>query len=626
MGKDEIKRQVDTATKKAEAKKNGGAALNGKAPQKGLLRGSLYRVTNKRVERKIENNRDDGPKRTHWEWFCGPLHIVAMGRNRDRGGWSLLLEWRDRDDKVVEWLMPMHLLADQGNSLISELLDGGLDIKSGRKSKEYLLDYLKSANTEARVLTVDQTGWDGAGFNLPDEQFSANEDDERVVMLTVDGQDHAFNQAGSLDEWKAHVARPALGNSRLVFSIAVAFAAPLLRPMQDQGGGFHIRGDSSMGKSTALVLASSVWGGGGASGFMKSWRTTDNASEGMARSSNDCLLPLDELSQADPKSVGDTVYMLANGLGKLRLTREAQLRKSSSWVVMVLSTGETTISAKMLEAGKKPLAGMDVRLVDIPADAGAGMKMLEDIHDENSAAEFADKLRAAANAYYGTAARNFLTRLVKDLPVVVENIGQLKRSFIKEVVPTGADSQVSRVAERFSLVAAAGELATSFGITGWPAGAAKDAAQRCFDDWLGERGGIGSSELADACRRILAEIETYGDANFQNFRRENRALRTMNRTGWVDYIEDENGNPSGSVFYFHNAGLKRILIGLNFKSIVAQLLAIGVIVGGYETQKAQSEKIQIASPVRKIPVLGTTKRVFEIDMAALNKAGGVDGG
>ena len=51
------------------------------------------------------------------------------------------------------------------------------------------------------------------------------------------------------------VARPCCcdgkGNSRMVFALSVAFAGPLIEPAGEDSGGFHLRGVSSTGKSTA---------------------------------------------------------------------------------------------------------------------------------------------------------------------------------------------------------------------------------------------------------------------------------------------------------------------------------------------------------------------------------------
>ena len=63
------------------------------------------------------------------------------------------------------------------------------------------------------------------------------------------------------------------------------------------GGGIHFRSASSTGKSTALHVAGSVWGGGDATGYVRSWRATANGLEGVALNHCDTLLCLDELSQ-----------------------------------------------------------------------------------------------------------------------------------------------------------------------------------------------------------------------------------------------------------------------------------------------------------------------------------------
>lgn len=96
------------------------------------------------------------------------------------------------------------------------------------------------------------------------------------------------------------------------------FAGQLLALLDDDGGGFHLLGSSSMGKSLSLKLAASVWGK--PDSYTKTWRSTDNALEGTASEHNDSFLPLDEISECDPKVVGKAVYMLANGQGKGRST------------------------------------------------------------------------------------------------------------------------------------------------------------------------------------------------------------------------------------------------------------------------------------------------------------------
>lgn len=70
---------------------------------------------------------------------------------------------------------------------------------------------------------------------------------------------------------------------------------------------------------------------------MCTWRATASALENVAALHNDNLLCLDELGEADPKEVGATAYMLNNGQGKLRQTRNITLRPVQAKALAYLS-------------------------------------------------------------------------------------------------------------------------------------------------------------------------------------------------------------------------------------------------------------------------------------------------
>lgn len=69
-------------------------------------------------------------------------------------------------------------------------------------------------------------------------------------------------------------------NSRLIFGVSVALAAPLLGICYEENGGFHLRGASSTGKTTILYAAASVFGG---KDFIQRWRATANGLEATAK-------------------------------------------------------------------------------------------------------------------------------------------------------------------------------------------------------------------------------------------------------------------------------------------------------------------------------------------------------
>ena len=110
---------------------------------------------------------------------------------------------------------------------------------------------------------------------------------------------------------------------------------------------------------------------------------------------------------------------------------------------------------------------------------------------------------------YGTAALAFLAHIAERLSADIDFVAILRAGVDEwcwSVIPKGADGQVARAARRLALVAVAGEMATDAQITGWPIEVASDAARRIFQDWLAERGGIGSREghyLETVFRRFM---------------------------------------------------------------------------------------------------------------------------
>lgn len=115
---------------------------------------------------------------------------------------------------------------------------------------------------------------------------------------------------GTLRDWQQHIAKYCVDNSRLCFCVCVGFAAPLLHLLGEENGGFNMRGPSSGGKTTALKVGLSVYGG---EKMLHSWKTTTNGLESIAALHNDSLLCLDELGKLEPKIAGETAYFLANG-------------------------------------------------------------------------------------------------------------------------------------------------------------------------------------------------------------------------------------------------------------------------------------------------------------------------
>ena len=473
------------------------------------------------------------------EWVCSRLDVEALTRDQDGGGWGYLLTFADPLGKVKTWAMPARMLSGDGGEYRAALLGMGLRVAPSPRARNLLTQFIQTRQPEAFASCTDRIGWHGRAFVLPRETIGDGA--ERIVFQSESQIENTFTMKGTPDAWRERVGALCVGNSRLAFAVACAFAGPLLRPAGMESGGIHVRGDSSSGKTTVLKVAASVYGG---AGYLQRWRTTDNALEAIAAQHSDCLLILDELSQVDPKTAGECAYMLANEQGKARATRTGTPRARQTWRLLFLSAGELGLSDHMAEGMKRIKVGQETRMADIPADAGVGMGAFENLHGHEGGSAFARHITGQAASVYGATGRAWLEWLTTNADTLKARIREASAALAAQIVPEAASGQVERVGARFALVGAAGELATAAGLTGWPKGESERAARACFEAWLAARGGIGNGEVVAMLRQVRRFLETHGEGRFAMWHRgsDDHSPRTLMRAG-VRRMLNADGEP-----------------------------------------------------------------------------------
>lgn len=443
-------------------------------------------------------------------WISDPFEVLGLARTPDGLGWSVVVRFRDQDGRERTLPIPRAGLASGGGDARALLADAGLSFRTGLGSLGKLTDALMRVRAPRRITLVGATGWCGERFVLPARTFGPAGGEP--VLFTGEAPSLNYGEAGDLAAWRAGVARCAEGNAALLFVIAAAFAAPLLRVLEEEGGGFHFRGNSSTGKSTLLIAAGSVWGGSkGEQGFGHTWRTTANALENLALAHNDTLLCLDEFAQVDPAEAGGAAYSLANGQGKARSKSDGGLRRRAEWKLLFLSSGEISLADHMAASAKagRTAVGQELRLVDIPAEAGQGMGIWETLHDDDSPAQLSERVKAAARANYGHAGPLFLERLTADRAAAAAIARDIVKAFLGQAERPGDSGQVRRVGRRFAVIGAAGELAISWGIVDWRPGAAVRAALALYRRWAD---GFGRDTPREE-RAVLQALRNFMEAN-----------------------------------------------------------------------------------------------------------------
>ncbi len=435
---------------------------------------------------------------------------------------------------IHQWAMPLALLQGDASEVRRELARLGLSISPHKTARDLLATYLQVFHVENRARCVDKLGWHEDLFVTASQTIGNSA--EKIVFQNSHTIDSAVSVSGTVDNWRESIGQLAIGNSRLVFAISAAFAPALAKIAGEDSGGFHFRGASSSGKSTALKVAASVWGNPQA--YCRLWRSTNNGLEGLAALHNDGLLILDELSQMDPREAGEAAYLLANGQGKTRASRHGTVKSSSRWSLFFLSAGEESLMSLMARAGQKTNAGQEIRLADVEADAGLNMGIFETIHNQLSPATMALSLKEYSSKYYGAAGMAWLQKVVSNQQSIAISIADTMQEFVDSAVLSDSTGQIIRVARRFALVAAAGELASQYGLTGWEEGESINATYKCFKAWLEHFGIDGNREDRAIFAQVRAFFESHGASRFDNIKMPNNE-RIHNRAGF--YYTDEAG-------------------------------------------------------------------------------------
>lgn len=499
--------------------------------------------------------------------IASAIEIVARTRNGNQGNWGCLIRWKDQDRHLHEWAVPMELFSGNGEAVRQHLLHNGCYVTPFDKYRPLLNVYLQTTEPDhdKRVTCSDMTGWHENLFVTPNNRIGSSEE----LVLYQGTAEAVAATAGTLEGWQDTTAKYCIGNSRLLLAVCAGLAAPLLHVCGLEGGGIHFKGPSSLGKTTTLYVGGSVWGG---HEYKGQWRATVNGLEGIAAAHNDLLLVLDELSEAEPKDAGATAYMLANGQGKGRANRNGDIRQRKRWRLLFLSSGEISLSDHLRSDGRKVKAGQEVRLIDLPADTGLH-GVFENLHGYADGAGLAREIYQSTATDYGHAGIEFVRKVSGSRQEAQDVVGRMTKA-IQARLPQGVDGQVVRVADRFALLAAAGELATRWGITGWPEGEALRGVGACLNAWLESRGGYNRHEETEIISQVKRFFEAHGMARFYNADHpDERTIPNM-----AGYRRDTG---EGWAYYVYPETFKQeVCNGLNLSAVCKLLSDKGLMVPG----------------------------------------------
>jgi len=500
---------------------------------------------------------EEGERHLTDEWISSPVTVLARTINSDDDSEGRLLRLMTHGG-AKEWVLPMEVFGGSGEDARRTLF--ALGVLIGQRKRGAFMEYLLEHQPRRTIATTNRPGWHESGvFVLPNRIIGG----DGVRYQTVGRTPNLYTSGGSLAQWQTQVAALCLGNPVLTLAIGCALAGPLLSLVGVNGGGVHLVGDSSSGKSLAQLIASSVWGDPGV--FAASWDMTKGGLEIEASSRNDTLLCLDEIKRADPRRVQEMAYALANGQGKGTMTREREGRAKLTWRLLTLSSGERSLSEHAAIGGNPAHAGAELRMVDVNAGTRAH-RAFDELHGMTGEA-FHRALTVATGRQFGHLGATFIERLTAG-----NDRDELLGTFAKIRTQFAVDSaQAGRVADRFAVIALAGEMAIDYGLLPWPTGTSLDDSLLLYQEWL-ERVGSGNAEDRQILAAIASFIERHGSSRFSAIDGSEVESRVFDRAG---YWEIE---PHRRLYLFNKSGLIEAAAGFGQGRIVKALESAGALV------------------------------------------------
>jgi uncharacterized protein (DUF927 family) len=195
--------------------------------------------------------------------------------------------------------------------------------------------------------------------------------------------------------------------------------------------------------------------------------------------------------------------------------------------------------------------------------------LLENLNGFNSYAALAQHFDKTTQEYYGTPMVAFVENVIKETDSLHKHFNNALRVTKEKHLPCNANGQDDRVFKFFFTIGFAGELATRYGITGWPVGEALTAVIEEFDRWIAHKGGFGNQEEKQILEQIKYFFATYSQSKFQKIVNGKTldCSYISERAGFIETHHNTNGSTE-DIFYVFPEYFKNVIAkGLSMKTV-----------------------------------------------------------
>lgn len=471
----------------------------------------------------VKMGADDNPDRP----LCQAFDVVGRSSNLagDAGAGRIIRFINENGVDVEMTLDRSALFKADGGGVLDALADAGMDLRfSGKIGRSDMLDLLRTIKSDRQVPVSPHPGWtrDRAGhvtgFLCPTGEFIAVSADAPDMRLHSSATTKDRLPSGNLDGWKAS-AKESKNNFHWTLGLCAGFAGPVLDLIGGLPCGVNLSGDSSLGKTIALMLGTTVWTSAvSGKGNFHVMNSTPNALEDLFTMGSGTITALDEIGALqNAAALGAMLFGASSGSGKSRKAgRGVGLAETAEFCTVTLLTNEHGLKDTITGAGGTYKTGLSVRFPDV--DVTAVKKVSADVLAKLD----------MAKENFGHAGPEFIRYLISEgWHTKPEELKKRVKDTAAKIAGKDAAPALRRAAQVFALFQVAGELAAEVGlIEKKPIKAAVKTAFNVFRQSDEGRATTGGDSLLDGLRswvvrnigRTLVNAEEAADPSYREAR------------------------------------------------------------------------------------------------------------
>lgn len=269
-----------------------------------------------------------------------PIMPVERLTNIDTGVAKIRIAF-NRGEGWKNEIYDRRVLADNRSILELSINEIAVTSENSRDLVRYLHDMENlNYNLLPHHNSVGRLGWTNRGEFSPyveDLVFDGDNDFERIY--------ESIKTSGSFDTWMKEAKDVRKTDSPARIMLAASFASVLIKKLGKLNFIVHFWGGSEAGKTVSQMLATSIWADPGEDAYIQTFNGTPVGTELLAGFVNSMPLVLDEFQLVKDKKTFETiVYMLCEGIGRIRGKKTGGIQKTPTWKNCVLTSGEGPIT------------------------------------------------------------------------------------------------------------------------------------------------------------------------------------------------------------------------------------------------------------------------------------------